>query len=441
MLEQVRLSWRSGESPRPVVAAVSGGADSVALLLALAHLAPQEGFSLTAAHVDHQIRPDSGQDAAFVRSLCDALSIPCRAFAVAIHGSSEDAARAARYAALLNGFPEYPGFTLALAHHQRDQAETMLLHLFRGSGGAGLAGMRERSSRPLPGGNTAVLWRPLLNVSPDVIRAALREKGVSWREDGTNAQDAYLRNYVRHRVLPVIRARMPEAEAAMGRTAAILSEEQAYFQQEAEAFLRRDRHACLRDPFRWVRYAPLQALHPALRRHVIRLICPVLLEERQTEALCVIAPGETINLPRGWRAYCASETLHFLPPEDRAFPAATPDPGALRVLPWQGETGDGIRTQAMPRALYAQCALRLRRPGDRIHPLGAKGSKSIQDYFVDKKVPKPFRVSVPLLCVGGRVVWAIGVGPGEEARVRPDDDAVLLSYEGFLPGDVPDITP
>ena len=89
----------------------------------------------------------------------------------------------------------------------------------------------------------------------------------------------------------------------------------------------------------------------------------------------------------------------------------------------------------MKKSLYGQCSLRFVQPGDRIHPLGGAGGKSMQDYFVDKKVPRPFRRYIPLLCAGEKVVWAIGVGASEEARVSPGDDAVLLFYEGFLPGE------
>ncbi len=89
----------------------------------------------------------------------------------------------------------------------------------------------------------------------------------------------------------------------------------------------------------------------------------------------------------------------------------------------------------MPRSAYAQCAVRYWETGDCIQPLGSQGKKSMQDYFVDKKVPQPFRRYVPLLCIGRQVMWAVGVGPGEEARVKPGDDGVLVRWEGFLPGD------
>ena len=235
----------------------------------------------------------------------------------------------------------------------------------------------------------------------------------------------------------MIEARIPCAEEAMGRAAKVLSEEETYFRHEAKLFLERENNACLYDPCRWIRYAPLSRLHPALRRHAFRLACPVKLDFETTERLMRLSPGQIMNLPEGWRAECSREYLHFLPPVGREIPPALPMPGTLTAQPWNGETGDGVRMQAMKKSVYEQCRLRYWEPGDRIHPLGAKGSKSMQDYFVDKKIPRPFRRYVPLLCAEKKVVWAIGVGASEEARVSPGDDAVLLSYEGFPPGENP----
>ena len=408
----------------------------MALLLVLAELAKKEGFHLSCVHVDHGIRPDSGEDAAFVENLCNQLNVPCRVFRVKLNGQSEDEARAARYDALLNGFPDEPDFALVLAHHQRDQAETVLLRLFRGSGGEGLSAMAERAFRQRKGG-AALLWRPFLTVSPDVIRRALDKKNAAWREDGTNGQDQYLRNYVRHRVLPPIRDRVPDAEEAMSRAARILTDEEDFLRREAERFLNADSNACLYDPLRWVSFPALRGLHPALRRHAVRLACPVKLDFAQTERLASVGVGETVNLPAGWRAKCMGDKLHFLPPKGMEFAPQPLMKSALLCLPWTGETGDGKRRQAMPRQVYDQCRVRAWQPGDRIHPLGAAGSKSMQDYFVDKKVPQPFRPYVPLLCMDQRVIWAVGVGPGEEARTAADGDNVLLIWDGFLPGDCP----
>ena len=419
-----------------ITAAVSGGADSVALLYALWELRETEDFQLTAAHVDHGLRPTSGQDAEFVAEMCRKLNVACEVRKVRVSGKSEDAARAARYEALFDACLRAKSWCLALAHHRRDQAETVLLHLFRGSGSGGLGGMQELSHRAWREREKLQLWRPLLSLSPETIRGALQERGIPWREDETNAGDGYLRNYLRHQVLPAVEARLPHAEEAVCRAAYLLAEEDDYFRREAARFLQEGGHASLHAPCRWVRYGPLHhGMHPALLRYVLRLSCPVALDLRTTEALMAIAPGQKMNLPENWRAVCGWEYLHFIPPPGKDVPPAPPVPGQLTVHPWNGETGDGRRLQAMPRAVFEQCALRYWQTGDEIRPLGAKGAKSLQDYFVDKKIPQPFRRYVPLLCAGPRVVWAIGIGPGEEARVRLGDEAALLRWEGALPGE------
>ena len=433
LLETVRSSWDAAGKPSRVTAAVSGGADSVALLQVLHALAETEGFFLSAAHVDHGLRETSAMDAEFVRDMCRQLEVPCQVFRVQVDGKSEDAARTARYEALKAACDAFQAPVLALAHHERDQAETMLLHLFRGSGSGGLSAMAERSWRAFHEAGGVLLWRPFLNVPPEALRLAMTARGIPWREDETNAGDDYLRNYIRHQILPVILERIPKAEQAMSRAAKILSEEDAYFRHEAKRFLDRDENACLLPPCRWVRFAPLLRLHPALRRYVLRISCPVPLDWETTEALTALSPGQKMNLPEGWRASCTREYLHFLPPKHADLSPEPPKPDTLFSQPWQGETGDGKRMQALPRTIYEQCELRFGQPGDQIHPLGGPGIKSMQDYWVDKKIDQPFRRFMPLLCIGSRVIWAIGAGVGEEARVHPWDDAVLLRYEGFLP--------
>jgi len=428
LVESTLQSWRAAGKPGRVLTAVSGGADSAALFLALEEISRREGFSLSCVHADHGLRPESGQDAAFVEALCRDRGVPCYVIRLSLSGVSEDAARRARYDALFALCPKEAETALALAHHRRDQMETVLMHLFRGSGGEGLGGMADVSRRLGPEGQKILLWRPFLSLDPVFIRRALRQKGVEWREDATNRRDDYLRNYLRHQVLPAIAARIPQAEEAVCRAAAILRDEEDYFRGEARAFL--EKCASLAAPCRWVRGPELDALHPALRRRVLRLACPVPLDFAETEALLRATAGQTVNLPQGWRALRTEGRLHFLSPMPEP-----PRPGTLTALPFTGETGDGRRIQAVPKAVYAACALRFRLPGDRIRPLGGPGEKSLQDYLVDRGIDRPFRDYVPLLCRGSQVIWAVGVGPGEEARVHRDSDAVLLRYDGDLPGE------
>ncbi|HVR69845.1 MAG TPA: tRNA lysidine(34) synthetase TilS, partial [Vicinamibacteria bacterium] len=207
-----------------VVVALSGGADSVALLDALTRLAPGGGWRVVAAHLDHRLRRGSASDAAFCRRLCRERGVPLRAGRADVRararrdgGGVEEAARLERYA-FLRRVKEGEGAALiALAHTRDDQAETFLLRLLRGSGRAGLACMRLRS---------ADLVRPLLAVGRAEVVAHLRERGLPWREDPTNADTALRRNRVRAELLPYLEQRFnPAVRVALARSAGVLADE------------------------------------------------------------------------------------------------------------------------------------------------------------------------------------------------------------------------
>ncbi len=233
--------------PQPLVLGVSGGADSMALLMALVAIAGP-GYALHVAHFDHGLRPDSSEDAAFVAAMAKRLALPfhlARAEAgtlAAAGGSLEAQARQARYAFLiqtaLNVTSQDRVPVILTAHHAGDQAETVLLHLVRGSGTAGLGGMawtirldpeafdagpnlRPEINRPV------VLARPLLDVAPERLRAALREAGAPWRDDPTNTDTARTRNQLRHIILPALGALNPQIVPTLGRTAEIVRDDAA----------------------------------------------------------------------------------------------------------------------------------------------------------------------------------------------------------------------
>jgi tRNA(Ile)-lysidine synthase len=221
---------------RTIVVGLSGGADSVALADALASLRRRRGFRLVAAHLDHRLRPGSADDAAFCASLCATLDVPLRAGAADVRGRAarekgglEQAARRERYAFLRAVRDDERAAAVAVAHTLDDQAETLLLRLLRGSGATGLAGMRPRAGD---------LLRPLLAVSRAEVLGHLRERGLDWREDPSNADLAHRRNRVRHELMPYLEARFnPGIRDALARTASLLADESAHLRSEAQALL------------------------------------------------------------------------------------------------------------------------------------------------------------------------------------------------------------
>jgi tRNA(Ile)-lysidine synthase len=221
-----------------LVLGLSGGADSVALLDALVSLAARHRFRVVVAHLDHGLRPDSAEDAAFCRHLCEALGVPLHAAVADVsvrarreRGGLEQAARRERYRFLRRVREETGAAAIAVAHTRDDQAETLIMRLLRGAGATGLGGMRPRSGR---------LLRPLLEVSREEVVAHLRERGLRWREDPTNADLRHLRNRVRHELLPYLEARFnPALREGLARTAGLLAEEAAHLVGEADALLER----------------------------------------------------------------------------------------------------------------------------------------------------------------------------------------------------------
>jgi tRNA(Ile)-lysidine synthase len=221
-----------------VVLGLSGGADSVALLDVLVSLAGRHRYRVVAAHLDHGLRPDSAGDAAFCRRLCQRQGVPLHTGSADVAararregGGLEQAARRERYRFLHRVRRETHAAAIAVAHTRDDQAETLLMRLLRGAGATGLGGMRPRSGR---------LIRPLLGVSREEVLAHLRERGLDWREDSSNADLRHLRNRVRLELLPYLEARFnPALRAGLARTAGLLADEAAHLREQADALLER----------------------------------------------------------------------------------------------------------------------------------------------------------------------------------------------------------
>jgi tRNA(Ile)-lysidine synthetase-like protein len=209
-----------------VAVAVSGGADSLALLHALRVLAGSRGWRLAVLTVDHGLRPGSAADAAFGADHAKSLGLAARVLTLTsrdleAHQATgpEGAARAARYGALWPAADEFGCRWLATGHTLDDQAETVLLQLLRGTGPDGLAGMPVRSGR---------LLRPLLAVRRSETRTCCTATGLTWREDPTNATDGPLRNRVRHHLLPLLEQLRPGAASTLARTATLAADERTW---------------------------------------------------------------------------------------------------------------------------------------------------------------------------------------------------------------------
>lgn len=426
----------------PLAAGVSGGADSTALLLMLHRFCRERSVPLTAVHVNHGLRGEqSDGDERFVRDMCSRAEIPLLVYRADLKDrTDENSARKARYGFFRQAMRESGAQALVLAHHRDDQAETMLMHLFRGAGPEGLAGMRPDSVA-----DGIRILRPLLGIGRQELRDALAADGIAWREDESNGDIRYTRNMIRARIMPEIERCFPGAAGRICTAAGLLAGQAGYMAAEADRFI--DAYAG-RD---WMMREPLLKTGEALRAVILRRwwaagfsggLDEHALSSVQTAALMAAAEnGGAVNLPGGLTARACGQCLHITggeAPDMTEIPFSGSDITlngiTLRVLPDQGGTGDGIRTQSIPGELAESCVLRTRRPGDRIRPFGAEGSRKLQDYLTDRRIDAPFRDRIPLLCRGSEVLLCAGVGAGNIPRCEDAGSGrITLLWQGEMP--------
>ncbi len=418
-----------------VLAGISGGADSTALLLSL-HEARARGeiAGLCAAHLHHGIRGASADgDMAFCAELCVRLGIPLQtgradvpAYARGKRMTLEEAARELRYAFLRRAMAESGADCIAVAHQREDQAETLLMHLIRGSGLDGLTGMRMRSGE---------IVRPMLGVSRAEIEAYLGERGQDWREDETNAAMDAARNRVRHELIPMIARVNPRATETICRTASLLAEDAAYLADQAEDAERRIARGDGLDR------AGLCALPPPLSKRILRrriyAACGNVTNAdiRRVLALSGAQTGTRIELFGGRAAWVDREILRigaypehapyctpFLLEGETVYPGGSVLAGMVDSFHKPAGGGEAyLDAEKLPEGLV----VRTRRDGDRFFPLGAPGSRLLSDWMMDKKIPLAERDAVPLLCAGGEAYYVAGYTVSERVKITENTTQIL----------------
>ena len=420
--------------PGPLVVAVSGGTDSVALLVLLTELATQLGLVLQVAHFDHRTRPRAaGADAGFVADLAATLGAPFRMGRADHAATSEEDARRARYAFLRRAAAESGATAIATAHTRDDQAETVLLHLTRGSGLAGLAGMR-----PSRDG----IIRPFLTLSRADTVAICVAAGITPREDPTNRELRFARNRVRRRVIPELERINPQATLALARFAGVAAMATDAAASEADAAL----DAALEGEVVVLDRLDRRVRDDALSRWWERLTGRSLSSANRL-ALAALAAGTAgsaaADLPGGRAVREYRRLMRLLPaPADGSIESR--DPVALRAgetVSWHGWTIglSAERDRAWPIVVRAPAAgeliVRGRRPGDRIGP---ELRMKVQDLFTDAKVPARMRDTHPLVTTGdGAVWWAVGLehdlpvtGAGRWLGARPPEGVTWSFADG-----------
>ena len=422
--------------PDPVMLGLSGGADSVALLLILL----EAGKRVEAVHVNHGLRgAESDGDEAFVRALCEEKGVPLKVYRLTPpENPGEDWARQERHNCFLQALRHSDAQALVLAHHLDDQAETILMRLMRGAGLTGLTAMAEDT---VLGG--ARVFRPLLRVSRAELREMLIARGQAWREDASNADPRYLRNALRRDVMPLLEQLAPGATRRMAEAASLLRDDEEVLRHETWSYMMIYGPDCLT-------LAPLTRQKVGMQRRLLRYWWQLSgrrepLDRAQTEALLALltaSAGQQCNLPGDWHAYRGWTHLHLLSPtpEKPIAPVPARDGAALSGVQVRislsapdGTTGDGVTRQLIPEGWLDGLTLRTWQPGDTIRPFGMAGHKSMQDYFTDKRIDAPFRHTVPLVCRGSEVLLCAGVGAGDVPASSDPQTGVMLTWSGRMP--------
>ena len=416
---------------------LSGGADSTALMLMLL----TAGCDILAIHVNHGLRgSESDGDEAFVKALCAEHDVPLAVFRIDLKGKrDEQTAREARMTCFAECLRERGIGELVLAHNRDDLAETYLMRLMRGSGPEGLGCMEETDER-----NGFRILRPMIEIGREEIRDALRQDGISWREDSSNEDTAYFRNAVRKELIPLMNRLSPGAGERIAGTARMTAaDNKALGRMTEEALRGHENHP-------WLDTALMSGQPEAVRARMIRRWWRTNgpkrkqheLSRKETEAVLRLAEEKrgTVNLPGGFRCVRGKRFLHLTGPKtepEEAKPWQAPETAfgglILRTGPTAGSPGDGKRSQEVPAGFAKGCVLRTRRAGDRIRPFGMEHHRKLQDYLTDRQVDGPWRDRIPLLCRGNEVLLCAGIGAGDIPRWTEDTESERLTWEGPMP--------
>ncbi|MGB0909250.1 MAG: tRNA lysidine(34) synthetase TilS [Nitrospirales bacterium] len=436
-----------------VLVSVSGGPDSVALLSLLHGLRKKWCLTLHVVHFDHGLRGDeSDADAGFVKSLCQGISVPCIVKRLYMndrpHGFSlQEYARNVRYQELACLREEIGATKVAIGHTADDQVETMIMWMVRGAGTKGLCG--------IPPVRQPHIIRPLLGTSRSELLAYLQDQGVTYRSDSSNDKPVYLRNRIRHEVVPVLKQYNPNILKAVARQATIVREEDAYLEQLArEALVHVQQSDTEHDLI--LHRTRLMNLPAAMQRRVLRIVIQKVSGKDRTPKFDIIETvmkhimtaqsgslmevhgvsivreyGEIyvrlLGASRASRLTVQPMSVHdqVVWPLTGQVMNVSPECGA-----GQNMVCEGNAQQARFDADTCSSAFVIRnwKAGDHFHPLGMGGKrKKLQDFFVDIKLGHSRRHTVPLLVAPEGIVWVGGYRLDHRFRVTESTKSVLVA--------------
>jgi tRNA(Ile)-lysidine synthase len=400
-----------------VLVAVSGGLDSVSLLQVL-HGA---GLDVRVAHLDHGIRSESVDDAWFVQSLCEGLNVPCDLERVNVPEVAarrgwglEEAARKLRYDFLTRVAKRTGAAVILTAHTRDDNAETVLMQLLRGTVRAtGIPSRRER------------ILRPMLGISRAELQAFAFEHGLEWREDASNADRRFTRNWIRHEVLPLLETRNPNVRRKLAEHAELMRDEDALLEA-----------AAARVPS-WTdwRHEPVAVQRRLIRRSLEAASLVADLEHIETiRAALAVGKVTRVSLPRQKTAMVQAGRL-------RIFESPVESPVEPTVEPFAN--GAEPEWPAFDFSAFPWARLRTRKPGDRIRLSG--GTRKLSDVLIDHKIPRELRDQVPVVAQNSEVLWLglgsplldVRIGSVQDHEFAAMTEALELARAAFDANEVP----
>jgi tRNA(Ile)-lysidine synthase len=444
--------------------AVSGGADSTCLLHVMLSLKEELGIKLHVAHLDHQLRgEESDADAAYVAGLAQSLDISCTVSKADVRGyqqkhrlSLEEAAREVRYDFLSETAAAVGADIIAIGHTLDDQVETIMLHIIRGSGIAGLVGLNAKSERLLNGYQLNII-RPLLEVSREETQQYCLEHNLMARVDSSNQSLSMLRNRIRLKLLPELKKYNPGFIESLLRNSAIAADEIAFLDSEAEKVW--DSAVKEQDDIIILDKERFGALPDALKRHLLRVAIKRLLgtlkdiEERHIGEITGVLgkqAGKYINLPYGlifaveYGRYLLGSDIKALCPFPEIFGESEVNiPGVTVISGWFIETSIAEKMVAGDSdneftafvdfdKTGGSLIVRSRLEGDRFQPLGFDIPKRLNRFMIDLKIPQSWRERVPLVCchgqglpAHGQIAWVAGYRIDDRYRVTDKTKRVL----------------
>jgi tRNA(Ile)-lysidine synthase len=404
----------------PVLILISGGADSLCLL----DVALRIGADASALHLNYGLRPEAAYDERLCRATCERLGVPLvvervELAAATAPGNLQAEARERRYALA----ERHAAADYAAAHTASDQAETIVYRLATSPGRRALLGMEPRRGR---------LVRPLLSATAEETRGYCRARELEWAEDTSNLDPRFARSRLRGEVMPVLRGLNPGAELTIAETARLLRDEAEVLDGAVEDAV--DRLGATAVPLAELREEPIGLARLVLRRLAEAASAGAASISRADAdrilGLARSGGSASLDVGSGLRAVVEYGVLRFATAPDAASPepATLPIPGSVRFGEWEVEArlGAGGEAVVSAAALGRRATVRAWRPGDRMRPLGLGGTKSLQDIFTDRKVPRALRARLPVVESGGEIVWVAGVA-ASEAFLPRDGETVALS--------------